>query len=171
MSANIKKAENSTENKIKKQRRIKYLVIFSISCLVIVILLIIWKIQSDINRVYGPTRSFEQNKTTSGNMSDLVGQWQRTDGGYVIEIRAVDGSGILDASYYNPRPINVSQSNAKDSGGLLEVFIELWDENYPGSTYNLIYDPIRDILYGSYHTPVTSQTFDVIFVRVEKDRD
>jgi hypothetical protein len=155
----------------KKQKGIKYLVIFSGLSLLAVITIVIWKIQYDINEVYGPSQNKTKTENSSAKMNDLIGRWQRTDGGYVIEIRAVDGSGILDASYYNPRPINVSQSNAKDSGGLLEVFIELWDENYPGSTYNLIYDPIRDILYGSYHTPVTSQTFDVIFVRVEKDRD
>jgi hypothetical protein len=169
MSANIKQAESSAEKKIKKQRRIKYLVIFSISSLVIVMLLIIWKIQSDINRVYGPNRSSEQNKTTSGNMSDLVGQWHRTDGGYVIHIRAVDPSGFLETSYYNPRPINVSQSYVEDRSGMLSIFIELWDENYPGSTYELTFDPIQDVLYGSYYTPVAGQTFEVIFLRVEQE--
>lgn len=151
----------------KKRKGIKYLIIFSFLSLLTVTVIIIWKIQYDINEVYGPSQNKTKTENISAKMSDLVGQWRRADGGYVIDIQAVDPTGILEASYYNPRPINVSQSHAKDSGGMLTVFIELWDENYPGSTYELRYDPLRDLLYGSYFTPVAGQTFEVIFVRIE----
>jgi hypothetical protein len=167
MTTNLDEGKSKGKSGTAKRRRIKYFIIFSVLSLITVITIVIWKIQYDINAVYGPSQIKNEAKNDSATMNDLVGQWQRTDGIYVIEIRAVDDSGILDASYYNPRPINVSQSNAKDSGGMLEVFIELWDENYPGSTYNLVYDPIRNILYGTYYTPVAGQTFEVIFVRVE----
>jgi hypothetical protein len=32
----------------------------------------------------------------------LVGRWQRTDGGYVIDIRRVEPDGAMEANYYNP---------------------------------------------------------------------
>jgi len=167
MTPNLNEEKIREINKIKKRRGIKYLIIFSIISLLTVAAIVIWKIQRDIDDIYSPTQSRQQAETGAAKMSNLVGQWRRMDGGYVIEIRAVDASGILDAAYYNPRPINISQSKVKDAGGMLEVFIELWDENYPGSTYNLVYDPIQDILYGTYFTPVTGQTFEVIFVRME----
>ena len=152
----------------KKRKAIKYLIIFSFLSLLTVTIIIIWKIQSDINDVYSPSQNRKEAKNAAVAMNHLVGQWQRTDGGYIIEIRSVNSNGILETSYFNPNPINVSQSKAKDSGGMLEVFIELWDENYPGSTYNLMYDPIRDILFGSYYTPVAGQSFEVIFTRIEQ---
>ena len=167
MTTNLDEEKSKGKSGTAKRRRIKYFIIFSVLSLIAVLTIVIWKIQCDINEVYGPSQIRKETKKELADMSNLVGHWQRTDGGYVIEIRAVDASGILDASYYNPKPINISQSSAKDSGGMLEVYIELWDENYPGSTYHLVYDPIQDILYGTYYTPVAGQTFEVIFVRVE----
>ena len=38
----------------------------------------------------------------------VTGRWQRTDGGYVIEISAAHNNGTLEAVYLNPNPINVS---------------------------------------------------------------
>jgi len=35
----------------------------------------------------------------------LAGRWVRSDGGYVISIKAVDAGGKLDASYANPGPL------------------------------------------------------------------
>ena len=150
-----------------RSKGITYLIFFASLSLIVVAIIIIWKIKSDIDDVYSPSRLNNDAKTASPKTDDLIGRWQRTDGGYVIEIRAVDASGILDASYFNPRSIHVSRSEVKDSGGLLGIFIELWDENYPGSTYELIYDPIRDLLYGTYFTPVAGQSFEVIFNRTE----
>ena len=34
----------------------------------------------------------------------LKGRWLRPDGGYIIQIRSVDGSGKMDAGYFNPGP-------------------------------------------------------------------
>ena len=42
----------------------------------------------------------------------LQGRWQRPDGGYILEIREIDGSGKMVAAYFNPRPINVSRAEA-----------------------------------------------------------
>ena len=97
----------------------------------------------------------------------LVGRWLRPDGGYVLEVRAVDGAtGRIDAAYLNPRPIHVGQAEAKEEGGKLTVFVELQDVGYPGSTYRLTYLPQVDQLIGTYYQPTADQSFDVEFVRV-----
>lgn len=95
----------------------------------------------------------------------LVGRWQRTDAGYVIEIRGIDRNGGVDAAYFNPNPINVSQAQASDAGGALDLFIELMDVGYPGATYKLRYIPEYDALAGVYHQPTASQDFEVAFQR------
>ena len=50
---------------------------------------------------------------------------------------------------------------------VLQVFIELRDEGYPGSTYTLTYDAQRDALSGIYFQAALEQSFEVVFVRVE----
>ena len=96
----------------------------------------------------------------------LKGRWQRQDGGYVLEIRAVRDDGELDASYLNPRPIRVFKAEASQGGGAVRVFVELRDVNYPGSTYDLRYDAKSDALSGVYFQAVEKQKFDVAFVRL-----
>jgi hypothetical protein len=97
----------------------------------------------------------------------VTGRWQRTEGGYVIEIRGVESDGRLQAAYFNPRPINVSKAMVADSGGALRVFVELRDAGYPGATYSLTYDPQADRLSGLYTQPAAGQTFDVVFIRMK----
>ena len=47
------------------------------------------------------------------------------------------------------------------------MFVELRDVNYPGSAYNLRYDPKTDRLIGTYFQAVQRQTYDVEFVRMK----
>jgi hypothetical protein len=61
----------------------------------------------------------------------LNGRWLRLDGGYVLEIRAVDAGGTIDAAYFNPQPINVARAEATRDGSALKVFVELQAPNYP----------------------------------------
>jgi hypothetical protein len=84
----------------------------------------------------------------------LNGRWLRPDGGYVLEIRAVDASGKIDAAYFNPKPINVAKAEATRAGSALKVFVELRPPNYPGSTYPLTYDRDHDRLQGIYFQAV-----------------
>ncbi len=100
------------------------------------------------------------------DLKPLVGRWSRTDGGYVIDIQTVEDDGTLKAAYYNPGPINVARAEArnKDYQGL-EVFVELRDVNYPGSTYTLVYDRAKDQLHGIYYQAVAQQNYEVVFVR------
>ncbi len=96
----------------------------------------------------------------------LQGRWQRTDGGYIIDIRSVDAAGKMLAAYYNPGPINVAKAEASLDGEQVKVFLELRDVNYPGSTYTLTYDPAGDQLAGAYFQAVEGATFEVSFARM-----
>lgn len=98
-------------------------------------------------------------------LQKLAGRWMRTDGGYVVEIRSVEPGGKVDAAYFNPRPIHVARAEASPQGGTVRFFMELRDVNYPGSTYDLRYDPGRDVLEGTYFQAVERQLYDVSFVR------
>ena len=98
----------------------------------------------------------------------LVGRWLRSDGGYVLEIRAVSSEGRVEATYLNPRPINVARAEAGRGGDIVTLLVELRDVNYPGSTYRLWYDAGRDILEGTYYQAAQQQTYDVAFERQER---
>jgi len=95
----------------------------------------------------------------------LNGNWKRSDADYRIEISGVMDGGSMKAGYYNPKSINVSRANWAYTDGLLRVFIELRDENYPGSTYDLYYFPGTGLLAGKYFQAMEGLTFDVEFTR------
>lgn len=96
----------------------------------------------------------------------VVGKWRRPDGGYLLEIRGVAEDGKLQAGYFNPNPIHVSQAWCKRSeDGRLAVFVELRDKGYPGATYHLQYRGGIDTLAGLYTQPAQQQTFEVEFAR------
>ena len=108
-----------------------------------------------------------QSTGAKGDFAPLKGRWMRPDGGYVIEIKAIDAHGKMVAAYFNPRPINVSVAETAVEGTTVKVFIELRDVNYPGATYHLTYDPEKDQLRGVYFQPALQQSFDVFFVRLK----
>jgi hypothetical protein len=91
----------------------------------------------------------------------------RPDGGYILELKGLGKDGTLEAAYFNPRPINVARAALGRKDGKLTVFVELRDVNYPGSKYNLHYDPKSDRLIGTYFQAVEKQTYDIEFVRVK----
>ena len=97
----------------------------------------------------------------------LSGRWLRPDGGYILDIRAVDARGTIEAVYLNPRPIPVARAEATRDSSTLNVFVELRAPGYPGSTYTLTYDPQRDQLAGIYFQAALQQRFDVVFVRMQ----
>jgi hypothetical protein len=100
----------------------------------------------------------------TGDATDiLVGTWQRSDGPYNIEIIEVLDDGKMTAAYFNPGPIHVGRSGWKVKDEMLWIFVELKDENYPGSLYELSYDKDRDMLKGTYYQAVAGQTFSVEF--------
>jgi hypothetical protein len=97
----------------------------------------------------------------------LTGRWLRPDGGYVLELKEIGKDGALNASYLNPRPINVAIARYSRENGKLTIFVELRDVNYPGSKYDLEYDPKTDRLTGTYFQAVQREAFAVEFVRIK----
>ena len=97
----------------------------------------------------------------------LLGNWVRTDSDYKIKISEVAKEGKLKAGYFNPKSINVSKASWTNTKGVLKIYIELRDENYPGSIYNLTYFPEKDMLAGKYFQAVTGETYDILFSRVK----
>ena len=97
----------------------------------------------------------------------LQGRWTRPDGGYVLEIKGVAADGRLDAAYFNPRPVHVAEARAFREGSTIKVTVELRDQNYPGSTYNLRFDPRTDRLDGDYYQAVARQHYPIFFVRTK----
>ena len=95
----------------------------------------------------------------------FIGQWVRTDGGYVIHVREVKPDGSVDAGYFNPKPINVSEANVSIWKSFDQLFIKLEDKGYPGSTYKLYYYAEKDQLAGFYYQAVDKETFEVLFRR------
>ncbi|MHC5060881.1 MAG: hypothetical protein ACYTFK_07345 [Planctomycetota bacterium] len=97
--------------------------------------------------------------------SQIVGQWVRASGGYVLDIKNARSDGKLEAAYLNPKSINISKANASFEAGSIDIFVELRDRYYPGSYYTLTYESQSDRLIGTYHHLGTGQNFNVLFSR------
>ena len=106
--------------------------------------------------------------TPAPDKEKLVGRWQRADGGYIIELKNPTPEGLIEAGYFNPNPINVGKSAWQNKDGRLMVMIELQDQNYPGSLYNLEYQSHVDKLTGTYFQAVERVSYNVEFVRLQK---
>ena len=104
---------------------------------------------------------------TADDFQPLMGRWQRTDGGYVIEIRSIAPDGKISAGYFNPRPIHVEKAQASKGKDHIKVEMTLRDVGYPGSAYTLVFVSEKDVLLGYYYHAVSRQYFDVIFVRMK----
>ena len=115
--------------------------------------------------VFAQSRNPPKQTQVQTDLQRLEGRWFRPDGGYVLELWDIKKDGNVSAAYYNPRPIKVFSANWSRKEGKINLFVELRDINYPGSKYNLQYDPRSDRLKGTYFQAVEKQTFDIEFVR------
>ena len=113
------------------------------------------------------TGGADQKKNDFDQARQLAGQWVRPDGGYILELREIKKDGSLTAAYFNPQPIKVFSAKWRRTEGKIAVFIELRDVNYPGSKYNVEYDPEADRFKGTYFQAVERKTFNIEFVRVK----
>lgn len=95
----------------------------------------------------------------------IEGKWIRPDGGYVIHVRNIGLDGTVDADYFNPGKINVSEAEVSEFKGLVKLFIKLKDKGYPGSTYTLYYYEKKGALAGFYYQATVKKTFEVVFIR------
>jgi hypothetical protein len=98
----------------------------------------------------------------------LVGWWLRFDEQYMIVIEAVAEDGRLTARYLNPGPVNVSRAEAWKEGEVPRLLVELTDEGYPGSFYELAREAERDLLVGVYHNLAVAEDYEVYFTRFEE---
>jgi hypothetical protein len=103
--------------------------------------------------------------TVKPDQNMLVGEWERTDGSYLLKIKSVTADGKLDAGYFNPNSINVARALWIVKDNRLIAGVELRDVNYPGSTYTLEYVPKDEKLVGNYYQAVEGVNYDVEFVR------
>ena len=101
------------------------------------------------------------------DLTFLLGNWVRPDGGYTITIRSVDSTGKIQASYANPRPLPFAKAEVSREGKAVKLFFELRAEGYNGSTYRLTYDPASDHLVGIYYQAVQRKEFEVVFQRAK----
>jgi hypothetical protein len=95
----------------------------------------------------------------------LTGDWLRADGPYTISLSNITKDGKMTAEYFNPGPIHVGKSEWRIKDDILQIYVELKDENYPGSLYQLTYDKKADVLYGTYYQAVAKETYEVGFNR------
>ncbi len=123
-------------------------------------LLLPWQVQAWSGEV-------QERRQPESDYERLEGKWLRPDGGYILELKEVGKDGSLKAAYFNPRPINVAKAEWRRMGDRLQVFVELRDANYPGSTYTLIYSPENDRFEGYYYQAVQGQTYNMEFMRTK----
>jgi hypothetical protein len=97
----------------------------------------------------------------------LEGMWLRSDGTYKIEIKKVQDEGKLVAAYFNPNPINIGRSGWRIQNEELQIYVELQDENYQGSMYQLTFDDQTGKLVGTYYQAVSGQTYEVNFTQTK----
>jgi hypothetical protein len=101
------------------------------------------------------------------NVNKLAGRWQRTDGGYIIELKNPLPDGKIEAAYFNPNPIHVGRAGWQNKAGNIVVTVELQDANYPGSLYTLEFLHKEDRLSGVYFQAVEKVNYEVGFTRVK----
>ena len=138
---------------------------FIFLAVVLCVLGLLWWRSGQSGTAPGPAQKADS--ASKPDFQKLKGKWVRPDGGYVLEIKSVANNGVLEAAYYNPAPIYVSRAISSLEGSAIKVFIELRAENYPGSTYTLVYDPKSDSLNGVYYQALQQQTYEIAFVRME----
>jgi hypothetical protein len=131
--------------------------VFCISLLSLAVAGSSWADNGQINKRFPGEISFQR----------LEGRWIRPDGGYVLKVRDTKKNGSITAAYFNPKPIKVFRAEASRKDETIQLFVELRDINYPGSTYTLLYDPISDRLKGTYFQAVERRSFDIEFVRAK----
>ncbi|MCP4694061.1 MAG: hypothetical protein GY859_38860 [Desulfobacterales bacterium] len=95
----------------------------------------------------------------------ILGDWIRSDGGYLVRVRDILPDGSVDAEYFNPKKINVAEANVTSWKGSVKLFVQLRDKGYPGSSYTLYYLADKDVLAGHYFQARIKRTYEVYFLR------
>ena len=102
------------------------------------------------------------------NQRLLVGEWSRNETACLIKITEALDNGKLELAYFDLKSINTGKTYWLVKGTFLSLYIELLDENNPGSYYKLNYNVERDMLVGDYFEVVDGLTYPVEFVRTKQ---
>jgi hypothetical protein len=161
------RTKNLQDGQVDLGKRHTALLVSAGIAVVVVASLVLWGIKTSGDSPSAADQRVSAPQTTvpAPNFQSVVGRWIRIDSPYVIDIENADQDGKLEAKYYNPRPINVSVARVRAKNDALEVFVELRDTNYPGSTYTLTYDSTRELLMGVYFQATMKQKYNVVFRR------
>lgn len=98
----------------------------------------------------------------------LVGEWSRTETNCIIKIAEVLDNGKLTLTYFDVKLINTGKAYWLKKGTILSLYVELLDENNPGSYYKLNYNHERDLLVGDYFEVIDGMSYPVEFVRTKQ---
>jgi len=136
---------------VKRRRVFSFIVADLETTFIINIIIIVFS----ISQAFADISEFEQ----------IKGDWIRTDGGYIIQVKDIKPDQSVIAKYLNPRNINISEARISTWKGLTKLVIKLQDDGYPGSTYTLYYYGEKDALVGFYYQAEQKKTYEVIFMR------
>jgi len=140
--------------------------LFAVLCISVIVLVVLTGLIVPLT-VWAGDEKGSASKVAQAELNRMAGKWLRPDGGYILELSDAKPDGKLKAAYFNPRPIHVAKAEWLSMAGRIQVFVELRDVNYPGSTYTLIYDAAKDRFEGYYYQAVQKQTFNVVFERTK----
>ena len=104
-------------------------------------------------------------RAPGSELGRLAGRWRRSDGAYILEVRAVDDRGTLDAVSLEATSIEETRGMVWRDGATTTLFVALHHVDAPGSAYTLTYDPARDDLEGTYYDAARQQEIPVVFSR------
>lgn len=132
--------------------------------LFVMALIVLWAVTYHTH----PSWADETPPAAKPDYSIMAGEWQRTDGGYLLKVSEVQADGRAAVTYFNPKPIHVAETAISTQAGLIKLFVRFQDENYEGSTYTLYYYAEKDALAGFYYQAVLDKTYEVVFLRKSK---
>jgi len=128
-----------------------------LSVLALALFCIVGTVSPTVGTVFAESGNPTKQTQVQTDVQRLKGRWVRPDGGYILELRDIKKDGSLMAAYFNPRPIKVFGAKWSREDGKINLFVELRDVNYPGSKYNLQYEPGPDRLKGTYFQAVVGR--------------
>jgi hypothetical protein len=162
-----KRSRKRETKPLRSRNRWRGPLVLGVACAAVALAWVLWRPNPGSATASAPVAAPQASSTPAApqDFAVLLGEWTRPDGGYVLSVSQVAPDGKATVGYYNPRPIRVSRAEARREGKLVGLFVELNDVNYPGSTYNLGYDPASGELRGVYFQAVERVRYDVVFVR------
>ena len=67
----------------------------------------------------------------SPDFTKIIGKWVRPDGGYTIHVEDIKPDGSVNAGYFNPGEIDISEATVSKWKGLTKLYVKLQGKGYP----------------------------------------